>query len=51
VILVDVGALLLPALLRNYEVYVANGFEELLSLLVGEVAFLVFAVLVELVRG
>lgn len=46
-----VGPLLLPAGLRDHEVHVAHGLEELLSLLPGEVAPLALLVPVELVCG
>ena len=49
VIFMDVCALLFPVLLWDYQVDVANCLQQLLSLLIGEVAFLPLFIPVELI--
>ena len=48
-VFVNIGALLLPAVLGNYKIDISDRFKQLLSLLICEIAFLLLGIPVEFI--
>lgn len=49
-VLMHIGSLLLPIILRNHKINVTNSFQQLLPLFIGKVCLLMLALPVELIR-
>ena len=47
----NIGALLVPVLLGNHQIHIADGLQELFPLLIGEIADLILLFQVEFIGG